>query len=164
MTSRDDGALDRDWKDFLAALQAHDVEYMLVGGIALGVHGHVRYTKDLDIWFRATEANAERLIAALRAFGFTDIHVPPAAFCKPRSMLVLGKEPNAIELINFADGIDFDACYPRRVVVPLDGVQVAVIGLDDLRKNKQAVGRMQDLADLEQLKGADETGPGETHA
>lgn len=164
MTSRDDGALDRDWKDFLAALQAHDVEYMLAGGIALGVHGHVRYTKDLDIWFRATEANAERLIAALCAFGFTDIHVPPAALCKPRSMLVLGKEPNAIELINFADGIDFDACYPRRVVVPLDGVQVAVIGLDDLRKNKQAVGRLQDLADLEQLKGADETGPGETHA
>lgn len=164
MTSRDDGALDRDWKDFLAALQAHGVEYMLVGGIALGVHGHVRYTKDLDVWFRATEANAERLIAALRTFGFTDIHVSPAAFCKPRSMLVLGKEPNAIELINFADGIDFDVCYPRRVVVPLDGMQVAVIGLDDLRKNKQAVGRLQDLADLEQLKGADETGPGEPHA
>lgn len=74
MTSRDDGALDRDWKDFLAALQAHGVEYMLVGGIALGVHGHVRYTKDLNAWFRATEANAERLIAALRTFGFTDIH------------------------------------------------------------------------------------------
>ncbi len=164
MTSRDDGVLDRDWTDFLAALQAHGVEYMLVGGIALGVHGHVRYTKDLDVWFRATEANAERPLAALRTFGFTDIQTPPAAFCKPRSMLVLGKEPNAIELINFADGIDFDACYPRRIVVPLDGLQVAVIGLDDLRKNKQAVGRLQDLADLEHLQGADTTGSGELHA
>lgn len=67
-------------------------------------------------------------------------------------MLVLGAEPNKIELINFADGVDFDQCFPNRIVVPLAGVNVAVIGLDDLRKNKKAVGRLQDLADLEQLE------------
>jgi acylphosphatase len=164
MSIPDDSALDKDWRDFLSALETHRVEYMLVGGIALGVHGHVRYTKDLDVWFHGTESNAERLIRALRTFGFHDLSVDPAAFCKPRSMLVLGKEPHAIELINFADGIDFDTCYPRRLIVPLDGIEVAVIGLDDLRANKQAVGRLQDLADLEQLQGPDETGPGEHHA
>ena len=164
MSAPAESPLDKDWQDFLSALEAHGVEYMLVGGIALGVHGHVRYTKDLDVWFRGTEANAQKLIAALRSFGFHDLNAEPAAFCRPRAMLVLGQEPNAIELINFADGVEFDACYPRRIVVPLDGVQVAVIGLDDLRKNKQAVGRLQDLADLEQLQGADETGPGEDHA
>ncbi len=164
MSAPGDDVLDKDWKDFLSALEVHGVEYMLVGGIALGVHGHVRYTKDLDIWFRGTEINAQRLIAALRTFGFPDITTSPTAFCKPRSMLVLGKEPNAIELINFADGIDFDACYPRRIVVPLDGVQVAVIGLDDLRTNKRAVGRLQDLADLEHLQGADEARPGDFNA
>ena len=164
MSAPGDGVLDKDWKDFLSALEAHCVEYMLVGGIALGVHGHVRYTKDLDVWFRSTEANAGKLIAALRSFGFHDLNAEPAAFCKPRAMLVLGQEPNAIELINFADGVDFDACYPRRVLAPLGGLRVAVIGLNDLRANKQAVGRLQDLADLEHLKGAGDSGPGDEHA
>lgn len=154
-----------DWKDFLSALETRGVEYMLVGGIAVGAHGHVRYTKDLDVWFRGSAQNAERLIAALEDFGFTDVGVHPSEFCKPRAMLVLGKEPNAIELLNFADGVEFEDCYPRRVVVPLDGVQVVVIGLDDLRTNKLAVGRLQDLADLEHLKGADEAvRSGEHHA
>ena len=144
--------LNDDWRDFLAALDANHVEYMLVGGVALGVHGHVRYTRDLDVWFRGSEQNAERLIAALRDFGFNDLKVSPLEFCKPRAMLVLGAEPNKIELINFADGVDFDQCFPNRIVVPLAGVNVAVIGFDDLRKNKKAVGRLQDLADLEQLE------------
>ena len=141
-----------DWRDFLAALDAHHVEYMIVGGVALGVHGHVRYTRDLDVWFRGTEQNAERLIAALRGFGFQSLQVSPAEFCKPRAMLVLGVEPNKIELINFADGVDFDECFPNRIIVPLAGVDVSVISLNDLRKNKKAVGRLQDLADLEHLE------------
>ncbi|TWT18590.1 hypothetical protein FQY83_14535 [Luteimonas marina] len=145
-------ALGDDWRDFLAALEGNHVDYMVVGGVALGVHGHVRYTRDLDVWFRGTEENARRLIAALRDFGFRDLEVAPAEFCKPRAMLVLGAEPNKIELINFADGVDFDQCFANRVIVPLASVDVAVIGLDDLRKNKKAVGRLQDLADLEQLE------------
>lgn len=145
-------ALNEDWRDFLTALANHEVDYMLVGGIALGVHGHVRYTKDLDVWFRGTPENAGRLIAALEAFGIGPISAPPAEFCKPRAMLMLGSEPNAIELLNFADGVEFDDCWARRVIVPLDEVQVAVISLEDLRRNKQAVGRLQDLADLEHLK------------
>lgn len=140
-----------DWREFLAALDVHQVEYLVVGGVALGVHGHVRYTKDLAVWFRGNEANAKRLIAALREFGFRDLQASPADFCKPRAMLVLGTEPNAIELINFADGVDFDACFQNRIVVPLGDVAVSVIGLDDLRTNKQAVGRLQDLADIEHL-------------
>jgi len=141
-----------DWRDFLSALDANHVEYMVVGGVALGVHGHVRYTKDLDVWFRGTEQNAEKLIAALKEFGFGSLQVSPSEFCKPRAMLVLGMEPNKIELINFADGVDFDECFPNRIMVPLAGVEVSVIGLDDLRKNKKAVGRLQDLADLEGLE------------
>jgi len=141
-----------DWRDFLAALDARHVEYMLVGGIALGVHGHVRYTRDLDVWFRGSEQNAEKLISALRDFGFESLQVSPAEFCKPRAMLVLGQEPNAIELLNFADGVEFEQCFPNRVIVPLSGVNVSVIGIDDLRRNKKAVGRLQDLADLERLE------------
>jgi hypothetical protein len=140
-----------DWKEFLAALDTHRVDYLVVGGVALGVHGHVRYTKDLDVWFRSTQANAERLIAALREFGFHDLQTSVSEFCKPRAMLVLGTEPNAIELINFADGVEFDACFENRVIVPLGDVAVSVIGLDDFRRNKQAVGRLQDLADIDHL-------------
>ena len=143
-----------DWKDFLAALASARVEYMVVGGIAVGVHGHVRFTKVLDVWFRATQDNAQRLVAALHEFGFPTVAVPLSEFCKPRAMLVLGQEPNSIELINFADGVEFDECFPRRVMIPLAGTQAAIIGLDDLRRNKRAVGRLQDLADLEQLADA----------
>ena len=66
-------------------------------------------------------------------------------------MLVIGTEPNSIELINFADGVDFDECYARRVDIPLGDVVASVIALDDLRRNKRAVGRLQDLADIEKL-------------
>jgi hypothetical protein len=144
-------ALGTDWKEFLEALEDNDVEYMVVGGVAVGAHGHLRFTRDLDVWFRATEVNATRLLAALRDFGFASLSVPLSEFCKPRAMLAIGKEPNAIELINFADGVEFDDCYPRRVVIPFAGTDVVVIGLDDLRRNKHAVGRLQDLADLESL-------------
>jgi len=148
-----------DWRDFLQAMAANGVEFMVVGGIAVGVHGHVRYTKDLDVWFRGSESNAERLVAALKDFGFKTLPVPLSEFCKPRGMLVLGVEPNAIELINFADGVEFDACYPRRIVFSLDGIDIPIIGLDDLRINKTAVGRLQDLADLEKLDDVrDESG------
>lgn len=141
-----------DWKEFLEALAAHGVEYMVVGGIAVAIHGHVRYTKDLDVWFRGTEDNAARLVKALVDFGVVATTASASEFCKPRAILVLGKEPNAIELINFADGVDFDDCYPRHVVVSLAGVQVAAIGLGDLRTNKRAVGRLQDMADIEHLE------------
>lgn len=144
-------AVSADWKEFLEALVANGVEYMVVGGIAVAIHGHVRYTKDLDVWFRGSEDNAARLVRALGDFGIVTRPETLSEFCKPRAILVLGKEPNAIELINFADGVDFDDCYRRHVVVPLAGAQVAVIGLDDLRTNKKAVGRLQDLADIEHL-------------
>lgn len=153
-------ALGDDWKQFPDALAANGVEYMVVGGIAVAVHGHVRYTRGLDVWFRGTEQNAAKLVAALHDFGVATKPVPLSEFCKPRAVLVLGKEPNAIELINFADGVEFDDCYARRVAVPLAGASVAVIGLDDLRRNKRAVGRLQDLADIEQL----DRGSGEASA
>ena len=140
-----------DWEDFIRALAGRGVEYMIVGGVAVGAHGHVRYTKDMDVWFRGTEENARRLIDALRDFGFAQVKAPPSEFCRPRAMLVIGVEPNMIELINFADGVDFDDCFPRRVDIPLGGVTASVIALDDLRRNKRAVGRLQDLADIENL-------------
>jgi hypothetical protein len=142
-----------DWQEFIRVLDERRVDYMVVGGVALGAHGHVRYTQDMDVWFRATVDNAERLIAALRDFGFESIKVCASEFCKPRAMLVIGTEPNRIELINFADGVDFDECFSRRVDVPIGDVVASIIGLDDLRKNKRAVGRLQDLADIERLDG-----------
>lgn len=141
-----------DWQDFIRALVANGVEYMIVGGVAVGAHGHVRYTKDMDVWFRGTEENAVKLISALRGFGFQSIDVAPSEFCKPRAMLVIGAEPNRIELINFADGVDFDDCFPRRVDIPIGTVTASVIALDDLRRNKRAVGRLQDLADIQNLE------------
>lgn len=152
--------IQNDWSEFIESLERCSVEYMIVGGIAVGAHGHVRYTKDLDVWFRGDQTNAERLLAALKDFGFESLQVPLTEFCKPRAMLVLGAEPNTIELINFADGVEFDACFPRRVTIPIGGTQASVISLQDLLTNKRAVGRLQDLADLEALSDTDHAVPG----
>ncbi len=146
--------LSDDWQDFIRALSGREVDYMIVGGIAVGAHGHVRYTKDLDVWFRGTEENAKRLIGALKDFGFATVEPLPSEFCKQRAMLVIGAEPNTIELINFADGVDFEECFARRVEVPFGAVVASVIALEDLRRNKRAVGRLQDLADIESLDDA----------
>ncbi|KAB8318420.1 hypothetical protein SD81_016160 [Tolypothrix campylonemoides VB511288] len=143
--------LNEGWRDLLGAMAAHQVQFMVVGGVAVGIHGHVRYTKDLDLWFKGDEANAARLAAALRDFGVPALPDSLSEFCEPRGMPVLGVEPNAIELINFADGVEFDDCFPRRILFSLDGIEVPVIGLEDLRVNKRAVGRLQDLSDLQQL-------------
>jgi predicted nucleotidyltransferase len=140
-----------DFNEFLKLLDAHRVEYLLVGGYAVGVHGFPRATADLDLWIASEAQNAERLVAALSAFGFGVSDLTPALFLKTDTLVRLGRPPFRIELMTSIDGVEFGACAERAIRIDLDGVSVPVIGLSDLRKNKLAAGRHKDLADLEQL-------------
>jgi predicted nucleotidyltransferase len=143
--------LAQDFKEFLNLLRVNQVEYLLIGAYAVGYHGYPRATQDLGVWIASTPQNATRLVAVLHEFGFGMAEVTPEFVLRPNNIIRMGREPVRIEILNWASGVDFDECYRERVVDEVDGVEVSLIGLDQLRKNKKAAGRHKDLADLEEL-------------
>lgn len=140
-----------DFKDFLRLLNSEKVEYLLVGGYAVGHYGYPRTTGDLDIWVAASASNAEKVAEVLRQFGFSAATVKAEMFSKPDQIVRMGIPPICIDVITSASGVDFAGCYGRRNVQIMDGVEVNVIHPDDLKRNKKASGRSKDLNDLENL-------------
>ena len=140
-----------DFKEFLRLLNSHRVEYLLVGGYAVGYHGYPRPTGDMDVWIAVSSPNAARVVGALVEFGFRAEDVPAALFTEPGKIVRMGVPPMRLEIVTSISGVDFAACYARRTSAVVDGVVVNVIGLDDLKTNKKASGRHKDLNDLEQL-------------
>ena len=149
-----DHALPSQFKEFLRLLRAEGVEYLLVGGWAVIYHGYSRTTKDLDIWIAIHQDNAERVRRVFRKYGF-DVAPPSRVFLENDRILRIGIEPNLIEIMTSASGVDFDECYQDRIEAILDGEAVNLISLSSLRINKRAAGRLKDLADLEELPTAD---------
>ncbi|RZL33647.1 MAG: hypothetical protein EOP35_17370 [Rubrivivax sp.] len=146
--------LNPDFKEFAELLNAHRVEYLVVGGYALAAHGHPRYTGDIDFWLDRSPANVERLLAALQEFGFGSLDLKHSDFA-PDTVIQLGQPPRRIDLLMDIDGVHFDACFQRREIVDIDGLPLNFIGLDDFKANKRASGRLKDMADLEALDDKD---------
>lgn len=140
-----------DFKEFLQWLTASRVDYLLVGGYAVGLHGYPRATVDLDVWVRATAENATRIVEALRGFGFDSVAIAADLFVNPRSIVRFGVPPFRIAIMTSIDGVDYDGCRARAVEFDVEGLAVPTISLSDLRVNKRAAGRHKDLADLESL-------------
>lgn len=144
--------LNPDFKEFIQSLNANRVRYLVVGGYAVALHGYPRYTKDIDIWLEMNPDNAANAIRALEQFGFGSLGLQAADFLVPDQVIQLGYPPNRIDLITTVPGVEFESCYASRVEVEIEGVVVNFIDLDNLKKSKRAAGRLQDLADLENLK------------
>ena len=140
-----------DFKEFLRLLNDHEVQYLLVGGYAVAYHGYPRATADMDIWVAIQPRNAQRLVDAIRVFGFDMPELSPKVFLKEEQVIRMGVPPVRIEIVTSASGVEFEACYAARVVDELDGVAVSVIDLEHLKINKKAAGRHRDLDDLEHL-------------
>ena len=143
--------LPKDFKEFLSLLRIHGVEYLVIGAYAVGYHGYPRATKDLDIWIAATPENAKRVVTSLKEFGFSTPELTTELLLKPNNIVRMGEEPIRIEVLNWASGVNFEECYVERITDTLDGVEVSLIGLEHLKINKKASGRLKDLADLEEL-------------
>ncbi len=148
--------LSKDFKEFAELLHSNGVEYLIVGGYALAAYGHPRYTGDLDFWIGCGADNAARVLAALEQFGFGSLGVTQADLTTPERVIQLGYPPRRIDLLTSIDGVEFGACYARKVDVDVDGMRLHFIALEDFKRNKRAVGRHQDLADLESLGDAGE--------
>ncbi len=144
--------LNRDFKEFIKSLNDNDVRYLVVGGYAVAFHGHPRYTKDIDIWIEMSRENATNLMRALDEFGFGSIGLKAEDFLEPNQVIQLGYPPNRIDLLLSLSGVNFEDCYASKVQVAIDDVTVNFIDLENLKKNKKASGRLQDLADVENLR------------
>ena len=140
-----------DFKEFLQLLSAHQVEYLLIGGYAVAYHGYPRATADMDIWIALHPQNAEKVVAALKAFGFDLPELSPALFLKEGQIIRMGVPPLRIEIATSISGVRFEECYAARVIALLDEVEVNLISLTHLKVNKKAAGRYKDLDDLENL-------------
>ena len=140
-----------DFSEFLRLLNVHDVEYLLVGGFAVALHGYPRATADIDVWVARRADNATRIVAALRDFGFDVPSLTDDLFLDPERIVRMGVAPLRIEILTSIDGVDFDDCVKRSIARMVGGCPIPVIGLEDLKTNKRASGRNKDLADLENL-------------
>ena len=139
--------LPADFKEFLKLLNENAVEYLVVGGFAVGDHGYPRATDDLDVWVRLDRCNAKRLVLSLRQFGFDAPNLSEDLFLQEDKIVRMGDSPLRIEIMTSIDGVEFAECFRTREVVDLDGVETNVISLDNLKQNKRASGRHKDLAD-----------------
>jgi len=109
-----DIGLPRDFKEFLQSLNSNDVEYLLIGGYAVGYHGHPRATDDIDVWVRVTEENALRLVRTLADFGFTVPDLKPELFLVEGKIIRMGRPPLRIEIATGISGVSFNECYDAR--------------------------------------------------
>ncbi|MBI2429395.1 MAG: hypothetical protein HYV29_11490 [Ignavibacteriales bacterium] len=143
--------LPSDFKEFLQLLNFHKIEYLLIGGYAVGYYGYPRATGDIDIWIAISPANAKKISQALTDFGFTLDAATQESFLQENKVIRMGIPPMRIEILTTISGVTFDECYREKNIVEIDGVMVSLIQLKHLKKNKKASGRHKDLNDLENL-------------
>jgi hypothetical protein len=140
-----------DFREFLKLCNRKRVKYLLIGGYAVGYYGYPRATGDMDVWIERSQSNAERVVAALKAFGFGVPDLTVELFLEPGRIVRMGMPPLRLELLTDISGVRFDVCYKARRRAVIDGIRVNIISRADLRKNKLASGRPRDLDDLEHL-------------
>ncbi len=143
-----------DLAEALTAFVAANVRFLVIGGHAASFHARPRTTKDLDLWVASDAENIERLCAALASFGVSPEVVSAARTFADDEIVWFGRPPARIDLLRTIPGVEFEAAWPRRVVVEVGGIAVAFIGRDDLIANKRATGRPQDLRDVRAIERA----------
>ncbi len=144
--------LNRDWNEFLCALIAHRVRFVLIGGHAVAGHGEPRLTEDLDVFVDPTVANATRLREALVDFGFGAVAPSVTDLAKPDRIFMLGHKPWRIDILTAIDGVSFAQAWATRVAAEFVQAPLYVIGKNALIKNKRAAGRDKDLLDVALLE------------
>jgi hypothetical protein len=144
--------LNRDFLEFIGLLDEEAVDYLIVGGYAVGIHGFPRYTGDIDFFVAISRENADRLIRVFERFGFGDIGLTPSDFLEKDFVVEIGREPRKIQVLTGIDGVQFDECRRNQIEIQHQGRLLKIIGKDDLIRNKAASGRPKDLIDLAELQ------------
>jgi hypothetical protein len=140
--------------DFVALLRAlsdAEARYLIVGAYAVTFHSRPRATGDLDVWVEATPGNAAKVMDALRAFGAPLQGLSEADLASPGVVYQIGVPPRRIDLLTSLTGVGFDEAWPNRAMGAFGDLECPFIGRGELTRNKRALGRPRDLADLELL-------------
>jgi hypothetical protein len=149
-----------DLKELLLVFNANGVEYLVVGGHAVGLHSEPRATKDLDVFIRSSKKNSEAVYRALAIYGAPLGDVTPEVFNDGKSAFQIGVEPYRIDILQQIDGVAFEVAWMDRVQGTLEeGVPASFISREHLIQNKLASGRHIDLHDVDALRGAAEQSP-----
>jgi hypothetical protein len=141
----------RDFRDLLELLNAHKVEYLIVGAYALAFHGAPRYTGDMDIYVNPDPTNAQRIMAALNDFGFGSAELSATDFEVQDKVVQLGFPPVRVDIVTSITGVSWKEAFGGRIEGKYGDVPVYYIGRQQFISNKRALGRKKDLADLEAL-------------
>lgn len=144
--------VNRDFEDLLRCLNHAKARYLVVGAYAVIFYTEPRYTKDLDLWIELSPENSERVYNALKKFGAPLKGLTPNDFSRPGFTYQIGIEPNRIDILMGIDDLIFEKAWERHRITKYGGQKAAMIGIDDLIKNKHTVGRAQDLIDTASLK------------
>jgi hypothetical protein len=142
----------KDFEKLFALFDAKEVKALIVGGYAFAFHARPRYTQDLDILVEPTPENARRILEALEEFGFGALALTVEDFTTPGVFIQLGHPPGRVDLLNSLKEVHFEEAWERRVAGRFGDQSVFYLAVEDLIRNKQAVGRPQDRADVAVLK------------
>ena len=141
----------QDFKELLKLFNKHNVEYVIVGGYALAFHGAPRYTGDIDLLIKPDQENAQKVLNALKDFGFAELDLTSSDFFLPGKIVQLGVPPVRIDIITSLTGLTWEQIVPNRVNGTYDNISVYYIGKQEFIVNKKATSRYKDLADIEAL-------------
>ena len=144
--------VEKDFKEFIALLNKNNVRYLIAGSFAYSYYAEPRYTKDIDLLIEASNANAQKLLTAIKEFGFTDLGLSSEDFLEPEQVIQLGVEPLRIDLLTSLKGIDFKTAWKNRNPGRYGNITAFFMSKADLIQSKKASGRKQDLADIEKLE------------
>jgi len=136
----------------LAAFVKREVEFVVIGDYAVVFHGHVRLTKDIDLFIHRSEENAHRIVTAFNELGFKHPELTLESLMKPGSVYKFGRAPQQVELLNEVKGITWEETRDGAIPEKLLEQSVHFMDLETLIKSKKAAGRLQDLADAEALE------------
>ena len=141
-----------DFKELLRSLNSNKVDYLIVGGYALGHHGVPRYTGDLDLFVAANRHNAVALLRSFDEFGFGSLDLKSNDFTEPGNIIQIGYPPIRVDFLTQITGVEWEEAWKSRVETKLGGVPVQVISREHLIQNKKATGRPVDLGDVDRLE------------
>jgi hypothetical protein len=146
--------LNEDYREMLHALSDEKVRFLLVGAYALAAHGYPRATMDIDIWVMPSPQNADAVLKALRRFGAPLLNLTKEDLQEEGTVFQIGVAPRRIDIITAASGLQFEEAYARSLSVTIEGIEVRILSIDDIIRNKRASGRTKDLSDAEILESA----------
>ena len=144
--------MNQDFRDLLRAFNEEKVKYLIVGGYALIEYTEPRYTKDLDIWISPDPDNADKVFRALIKYGAPVSSMKPSDFTREGFFFTMGIAPNRIDIMFNLTGLTFAGAWERRKRALIGDIETNFLSRVDLIINKEAVGRKQDLADVEKLR------------